>query len=52
MNENFELLKVQVNGPLPKRGPRGETMCEFAAYVAFDKVTHEQTDIKHEMGKH
>ena len=20
MNENFEILKVQINGPLPKRG--------------------------------
>ena len=28
-------------------------MCEFSAYVAFDKATNGQTeDIKHEMGKH
>ena len=26
-------------------------MCEFSAYVAFDKATHGQTDIKHEMGE-
>ena len=26
-------------------------MCEFSAYVAFDKATNGQTDIKHEMGK-
>ena len=26
-------------------------MWEFSAYVAFDKATNGQTDIKHEMGK-
>ena len=26
-------------------------MCEFSAYVAFNKATNGQTDIKHEMGK-
>ena len=28
-----------------------KTMCEFSAYVSFDKATNGQTDIKHEMGK-
>ena len=28
-----------------------KAMCEFSAYVAFDKATNAQTDIKHEMGK-
>ena len=26
-------------------------MCELSAYVAFDKATNGQTDIKHETGK-
>ena len=26
-------------------------MCEFSAYVAFDKATNGQTDVKHEMWK-
>ena len=26
-------------------------MCEFSAYVDFNKATNGQTDIKHEMGK-
>ena len=28
-----------------------ETMCEFSAFVAFNKATTGKTDIKHEMGK-
>ena len=26
-------------------------MCDFSAYVAFDKATNGQTDTKHEMGE-
>ena len=26
-------------------------MCDFSAYVAFNKATNGQTDIKHEMGE-
>ena len=25
-----------------------QTMCEFSAYIVFNKATHGQTDIKHE----
>ena len=28
-----------------------KTMCEFSPYVASNKATNRQTDIKHEMGK-
>ena len=27
-------------------------MCKFSAYIAFNKATNGQTDIKHKMGKH
>ena len=28
-----------------------KTMCKLSAYVAFDKATNGQTDIKHKLGK-
>ena len=42
--------RLKMNVKINKNG-LDKTMTEFSAYVAFDKATNGQTDVKHEMEK-